>query len=129
MTHSGGKPHTNVGDIGQRYEVRAVGYPKAEESVIGWASTLDAADDMAAVIRQAPGCTNATILDREEGRRIESSHAAPDHEWGRIGRFEICRVCCRLRARIEGQPCRGASPLRPLETTRPATQPHQEERQ
>jgi hypothetical protein len=22
MTHSGGKPHTNVGDRGQRYEIR-----------------------------------------------------------------------------------------------------------
>lgn len=28
MTHSGGKPHTNIGDHGQRYEVRSTGYPK-----------------------------------------------------------------------------------------------------
>lgn len=33
MTHSGGKPHTNVGDRGQRYELRVTGYPKPEETV------------------------------------------------------------------------------------------------
>lgn len=70
MTHSGGKPHTNVGDKGQRYEVRATGYPKAAESVIGWASTLEGADEMAAAIRLAPGCTSTTIFDREEDRKV-----------------------------------------------------------
>lgn len=41
MTHSGGKPHTNVGDRDQRYEIRATGYPKDAESVIGWAFTVE----------------------------------------------------------------------------------------
>ena len=35
MTHSGGKPH-NVGDRGQRYEVRADGYPHPGDNAIGW---------------------------------------------------------------------------------------------
>lgn len=38
MTHSGGKPH-HVGDKGQRYEVRAHGWPKNEtDNVIGWSN-------------------------------------------------------------------------------------------
>lgn len=66
MTHSGGKPH-NVGDKGQRYEVRATGYPKeGVKSVIGWSDDLDGAERMAAAIRKAPGCTSTTVVDRQE---------------------------------------------------------------
>lgn len=64
MTHSGGKPH-NVGDNGQRYEVSASGYPKAEQSIIGWCPTLDGAHSMANAIRKAPGCFATEIFDRE----------------------------------------------------------------
>jgi hypothetical protein len=67
MTHSGGKPHTNVGDKGQRYEVLANGYPKNEtDNVIGWSDTLEGAGQMMAAILQAPGCTSARIYDRQE---------------------------------------------------------------
>lgn len=75
MTHSGGKPHTNVGDIGQRYEVRATGYPKAEEWVIGWSDTLEGSDEIASAIRQAPGCTSTTIYDRHENRKVITRYA------------------------------------------------------
>ncbi|MCW5705462.1 MAG: hypothetical protein KIT82_23125 [Bradyrhizobium sp.] len=75
MTHSGGKPHTNVGDRGQRYEVRATGYPKPDESVIGWATTLDGASDIAAAIRRAPGCTSTTIFDRETNKPVITQYA------------------------------------------------------
>ena len=68
MTHSGGKPHTNVGDRWQRYEVRAVGYPKEGESVIGWSNDTDGAEKMASAIREAPGCTSTVIFDRQENR-------------------------------------------------------------
>lgn len=64
MTHSGGKPHTNVGDRGQRYEVRATGYPKREKGVIGWSPTIEGAEDIASAIRKAPGCTSTEIYDR-----------------------------------------------------------------
>lgn len=70
MTHSGGKPHTNVGDRGQRYEVRATGYPETEKSVIGWSTTLDGAENIANAIRQAPGCTSTEIFDREDDRVV-----------------------------------------------------------
>ena len=75
MTHSGGKSHTNVGDRGQRYEVRATGYPHAAESAIGWATTLDGASDIASAIRQAPGCTSSTIYDRQEKRKVITQYA------------------------------------------------------
>jgi hypothetical protein len=71
MTHSGGKPHTNVGDRGQRYEVRAIGYPKRHtDSVIGWSDDLEGAEKMAAAIRLAPGCTSTTIFDRKEQKNV-----------------------------------------------------------
>lgn len=75
MTHSGGKPHTNVGDRGQRYEVRSTGYPKSlmnadGYAVIGWAPTLEGADKLAAAIRLAPGCTSTVIWDREEDKQV-----------------------------------------------------------
>jgi hypothetical protein len=68
VTHSGGKPHTNVGDRGQRYEVRMTGYgPNAPgESVLGWSDTLDGARQMMKAILTAPSCTSASIFDREE---------------------------------------------------------------
>lgn len=75
MTHSGGKPHTNVGDRGQRYEVRATGYPQSEESVIGWTHTIDAAEKIRLPIRLAPGCTSTEIFDREEKRSVITRYA------------------------------------------------------
>jgi hypothetical protein len=74
MTHSGGKPH-NVGDKGQRYEVRATGYPKQEKSVIGWCPTLAGAEKMARAIRLAPGCTSTEIFDREENKAVIKQYA------------------------------------------------------
>ncbi len=63
MTHSGGKPH-NVGDKGQRYEVRATGYPKPGVNVIGWNNSKEGADRMASAILTAPGCTASEVIDR-----------------------------------------------------------------
>lgn len=64
MTHSGGKPH-NVGDKGQRYEVRAIGWPKDGESIVGWCPTLEGAERMASATRTAPGCVVTKIIDRK----------------------------------------------------------------
>lgn len=74
MTHSGGKPH-NVGDKGQRYEVRATGYPKPEVSVIGWSTTLEGAESMAGAIREAPGCLSTVIFDRQENKLVIKRYA------------------------------------------------------
>jgi hypothetical protein len=72
MTHSGGKPHTNVGDRGQRYEVRATGYPAKEQSVIGWHENIHGAEHMAQTIRKAPGCRETEIFDRVENRTMRT---------------------------------------------------------
>ena len=65
MTHSGGKPH-NVGDRGQRYEIRMTGYPKDGENRLGWSDDLAGAEGMMEAILSVPGCTSATIFDRQE---------------------------------------------------------------
>jgi hypothetical protein len=75
MTHSGGKPHTNIGDRGQRYEIRSTGYPKTVAdsegtAVIGWSDTLEGADKMAAAIRTHPNCISTTIFDRQESKPV-----------------------------------------------------------
>jgi hypothetical protein len=72
MTHSGGKPHTNIGDQGQRYEIRATGYPKSDKSVIGWATTLDSADGFATSVCRAPGCTSVEIFDRQDNGVVKT---------------------------------------------------------
>jgi hypothetical protein len=75
MTISGGKPHTNIGDRGQRYEVRATGYPKEGLGVVGWATTLDGAAEMADAIRHHPACTSTTIFDRQENCNVITRYA------------------------------------------------------
>ena len=75
MTHSGGQPHTNVGDRGQRYEVRATGYPKEYQTVIGWAPELKDAEKMARAIRLAPGCVSTEIYDRQEDASVITQYA------------------------------------------------------
>lgn len=63
MTHSGGKPHA-VGDRGQRYEVRATGWPTAGESVIAWTDSKELADKRAESVLTAPSCTASRVVDR-----------------------------------------------------------------
>lgn len=69
VTHSGGKPH-ETGDRGQRYEVRAVGWPKEDECVIGWTDGEAQAYRMMSSVLKAPGCTRATIFDRQENKNV-----------------------------------------------------------
>ena len=75
MSHSGGKPHANVGDCGMRYEVRATGYPRPEQSVIGWADDIYNARAMMNSTRREPGCVAAAIFDRQENRILLVWHA------------------------------------------------------
>lgn len=69
MTHSGGKPHTNVGDRGQRFEVRAWGYPKDGWNVIGWTDDLGGARRWEQSIGKAPGCTRTMTWDRHTNEK------------------------------------------------------------
>lgn len=67
--------HAEVGDRGQRYEVRATGYPRSERSVIGWSNDLDGAEKIAAAIRKAPGCLSTEIFDREQNCPVIKRYA------------------------------------------------------
>lgn len=70
MTHSGGKPHPKVGDRGQRYAVLATGYPRPEKSAVGWATTIEGAQEIASAIRKHPDCTSTEIFDRQEHKTV-----------------------------------------------------------
>ena len=70
MTHSGGKPHA-VGDRGQRYEVRSIGWPVPGSTVLGWCEQLHQAHRMAMGVKQAPGCVGASIFDRTRNQIID----------------------------------------------------------
>lgn len=78
MTHSGGKPHTNIGDRGQRYETRSTGWPKAEKTVVGWSPNPDGGIFIA--MKHAPGCTEIEIFDRQENI-VHSAWRKVDGEW------------------------------------------------
>ena len=69
MTHSGGKPHA-VGDRGQRYEIRSTGWPKDGDCVVGWCDGEAMAYRMMSAALKAPGCTSATIFDRQENKNV-----------------------------------------------------------
>lgn len=72
MTHSGGKPH-NVGDKGQRFEVRAYGNTGKKTmgwSNVGWTETIEVAEAMAAAMRRAPSVVCTEIFDRTENRKV-----------------------------------------------------------
>jgi len=75
MTHSGGKPHTNIGDRGQRYEVRSAGYPKPEMRTVGWAATLEGAYEMAKAFREHPSCLRTEIFDRQQNDLVITNYA------------------------------------------------------
>lgn len=64
MTHSGGMPHTNVGDRGQRFEISFYDPSIDDRRVLGWASTIEAAQRMAEAIEAHPTWAYAQILDR-----------------------------------------------------------------
>lgn len=71
MTFGGGKPHTNVGDRGQRFEVRwrhvEATHEKAER-VFGWSDDLDGAQKMAKAWELAPYVAKAWVVDRQDMR-------------------------------------------------------------
>jgi hypothetical protein len=64
MTHSGGQPHTNVGDRGQRYEVTVYDETKDERIVIGWSDDPQAASIMSNAAELRPSWRWAQVRDR-----------------------------------------------------------------
>ncbi len=65
MTHSGGKPHTNVGDRGQRFEVTYL-EDGGERKVMGWAERQEDVDRMFRAINLHPCWREPRVMDRRE---------------------------------------------------------------
>lgn len=56
----------SMGDRGQRYEIRAIGYPVVGSSmVVGWVDTLDSASRVGQMVLKMLGCL-VKIYDRRE---------------------------------------------------------------
>jgi len=70
MTHSGGKPHTNVGDRGQRYEVSYWDISDRVRKVFGWATTLEGAAQFCGAIDLHPNMDKPQVFDREAQRKV-----------------------------------------------------------
>lgn len=65
MTHSGGQPHTNVGDRGQRYEVTVYDGTLGKRIVIGWSDDHAGALKMAIASELRPSWMFARVRERE----------------------------------------------------------------
>ena len=64
MTHSGGKPHTNVGDRGQRFEVTYFDLYDKRRKVFGWSETAKGARELANSVELNPALGYPQIRDR-----------------------------------------------------------------
>lgn len=65
MTHGGGKPHANVGDCGQRYEVRYID-DDGDEKVFGWTNEADGGA-LVKSITAHPVWHSPRVVDRHAG--------------------------------------------------------------
>lgn len=61
-----GKPQ--VGDRGQRFEIRYIDEVTGAEEVLGWTSTREGADGMAQAMASAPYVRETRIIDRNPPR-------------------------------------------------------------
>lgn len=64
VTHSGGKPHENIGDRGQRYEVSVFDEIKNKRIVIGWTASAVAARIMSEASMSRPSWKFAKFVRR-----------------------------------------------------------------
>lgn len=64
MTHNGGRPHTNVGDRGQRYEVTVFDESQNKRLVVGWSNDPKGASDMGTAAELRPSWKFAQVKDR-----------------------------------------------------------------
>ena len=64
MTHSGGKPHTNIGDKGQRYEVTYFDPYSQTRKTFGWSDSTFGCQQMLLSIDLHPTMTDGKMKDR-----------------------------------------------------------------
>lgn len=67
MTHRGGKPHTNIGDVGQRYEVRYKDND-GKQHVFGWSDTILGCANLSRMITLHPAMHSPSLFDRVENK-------------------------------------------------------------
>jgi len=87
---------SQIGDQGQRFEVHCRGYPEDGDQVIGWATTLDRAEAMAASIRLAPRAISGWVVDRETGQKVHCELFS--HDWRKEYYGHRCRKCDEFHA-------------------------------
>jgi hypothetical protein len=73
MTHSGGKPHTNVGDRGQRYEVTVFDSNKNARVVFGWSNDEKGARAMGEAAVLSPVWSAAQVRDRRASSKTNGA--------------------------------------------------------
>jgi len=101
-------PANRLGDQGQRYEVRAEGYPEEGVNVIVWTDDRTAADHMAGDVAQAPSCTQTWVVDRDftcgecgascdvgapDRKDTRCPNCCPDHEFENDDGWAFCVNC------------------------------------
>lgn len=93
MTHSGGRPHTNVGDLGQRYEVRYTD-DDGVEKVFGWTNEADGGA-LVSSIELNPSMHSPRVVDRQAGQAATPEHGeqGPLCGWCANGRQTWCSQC------------------------------------
>lgn len=64
MTHSGGKPHTNIEDKGQRYEITYLCKTEKKRKVFGWSGSKNKAKKAEDDINLHPSMDLPQIVDR-----------------------------------------------------------------
>lgn len=76
MTHSGGKPHTNMGDQGQRFEVSFFDPDEWVRKVFGWSDTAKGARSLLGSIDRHPSWEFPLTRDRLQP--IEAKSPRPE---------------------------------------------------
>lgn len=72
--------HRQTGDQGQRFLVRAFGYPKADQANdIGYCNEQKSAMMMLRGIEMAPSARSVWVIDRQENQLVEWSGNPEDH--------------------------------------------------
>ena len=69
MTHSGGQPHTNVGDKGQQFEITYLDPDDNTRKVFGWATTSLLASKMCDSVHLHPSMRQPLVRDRYKEKK------------------------------------------------------------
>ena len=63
-------PSSSMGSRDQRFEIRAVGFPKSGDNHVGYSSNLINANSIGGVLANIPGCSTVTIIDCSTSKTV-----------------------------------------------------------